>query len=340
MLMQIFFLTTPQIGVEACLNASIMTNSRNITNKNGTAIDGCYAATVTSIVAWNVLFIGLFANIVLLSFVIKKLASGRRNDKMFLLNIIAANLLSLLGSLPGQILGRGNIIPSAQAYCLYYNMANFVSLFNNLTSMAALCYILYENIVKFPGNRLLSFSLSLKIVAASWVLSLVLVPAAMSGFFVAAKQGVSICQNNIDKTSTSHEVACFFCLIALVTIWITVSNFIIRTSLTGIYTKLKQHRENTERVLHDVSTAKIVSFNRQAYIMVFSHSICWIPFGISALLVALNVISFHSCVYFGCLVGAHASTATTPLIYLTIDKRFRIKCFSCCKETPVEVSPN
>ena len=275
-----------------------MANSKNITHKNGTAIDECCAATVTSIVAWNVLFVGLFANIVLLSFVVKKLASGKRNDKMFLLNIIGANLLSLLGSLPGQILGRGNIIPSAQAYCLYYHMANFVSLFNNLTSMAALCYILYENIVKFPGNRLLNFSLSLKIVAASWVLSLVLVPAALSGFFIAAKQSFSICQNNMHKTSSSHDVASFFCLIALATIWITVCARTIRKSLTEIYAKLKQHRENTERVLHNVSTAKIVSFNKQAYIMVFSYSICWIPYGISALLVALNVISFYSWVFF------------------------------------------
>lgn len=125
---------------------------------------------------------------------LKKLASGRRNDKLFLLNIIAANLVSLFGSLPGEILGRANIVPSAKLYSIYFNQANFVSFFNNLTSMAALSYTLYENIVKFPGNRLLNFSLSLKIVSASWVLSLVLVLTAQSGFFIARKQDVSICK--------------------------------------------------------------------------------------------------------------------------------------------------
>lgn len=301
-----------------------MENAKNTTYWNGTTTDECYAATTftISIVAWNVLFIGLCANIVLLCFVVKKLASGKRNDKMFLLNIIAANLFSLLGSLPEEILGRGNVILSAHVYCIYYHQANFVSLFNNLTSMAALCYILYENIAKFPGNRLLSFSLSLKVIAASWVLSLVLVPAAQTGFMIAAKQGVGICK--MGKANNSEEVASFFCLIALVTVWIAVSTSIMRISLKGIYTKLKQHRERTERVLHNVSAAKIVSFNKQAYMMTICYSICWIPHGISTLLVACNVISFHSCAYFACLVGAHAS----------------IKCFSSRKETPQQVRPN
>ena len=320
------------------INTGITANMTNTTDKNGTAIDKHYANTITILTACNVLIIGLFANIVLLLFVVKKLASGKRNDKLFLLNIMAANLLSLLGSLSGQILGKGNIIPSAQEYCLYYHMANFISLFNNLTSMSALCFILYENIVKFSGNRLFSFSLSLKVTAASWVLSLVLVPAAMLGFLITAKEGVSICHNSAGRTSSSQEVASFISLIVLVSIWITACATIIRKSLTGIYTKLKQHREQTERVLNNASTAKVVSFNKQAYIMTFCYSICWIPHGISAFLVALNVISFHSNVYFACLVAAHASAASTPLIYLTIDKRFRIKCVNCRREKKIESS--
>ena len=306
-----------------------MANMTNTTDKNGTASDEYYAGTVTIVAACNVLFIGLLANVVLLLFVAKKLAAGKRNDKLFLLNIIAANLLSLLGSLPGEIFGKENIIPSAQEYCLYYSVANFISLFNNLTSMASLCFILYENIVKFPGNRLFSFLLSLKVAAASWVLSLVLVPAAMLGFFITAKEGVSICHNSAGRTSSSQEVVSFIGLIVLVSIWITACAFIIRKSLTGIYTKLKQHREQTERVFNNVSRAKVVSFNTQAFLMIFCYSICWIPYGISAVLVALNVISFHSNVYFACLVAAHASAASTPLIYLTIDKRFRFKCVNC-----------
>ena len=309
-----------------------MASMTNTTDKNRPASDEHYADTVAIVAAFNVFFIGLLANIVLLTFVVKKLASGKRNDKLFLLNIIAANLLSLLGSLSGQILGKENIIPSAQEYCLYYQVANLISLFNNLTSMASLCFILYENIVKFSGNRLFSFSLSLKVTAASWVLSLVLVPAAMLGFFITAKEGISICHNSAGRTSSSQEAVSFIGLIVLVSIWITACATIIRKSLTGIYTKLKQHREQTERVLNNVSRAKVVSFNKQAYIMNFCYSICWIPHGISAFLVALNVISFHSNVYFACLVAAHASAASTPLIYLTIDKRFRIKCVSCRME--------
>jgi hypothetical protein len=313
-----------------------MANETNTTYgyRNGTHLHECYGATIITAVAWNVFFIGLIANVVLLCLVFKKLASGRRNDKLHLLSIIVANLFSLFGSLLGEMLGRGNITPSAQIYCIYYHQVNFISLFNNLTSMAALCYILYENIVKFPGNRLFSFSLSLKITAASWILSLVLVPAAQSGFIIADKQGVGICKNNIDKTSTPAETASFFSLIVLVTIWISVCASIIRISLAGVGSKLKQHREQTRHLLQNMSLVKVVSFNKQAYVMVYCYSICWIPFGISAALTAVNVISFHSCVYFACLVGAHVSAASTPLIYLTIDKRFRIKCCRNQEATP------
>ena len=304
-----------------------MASAKNMTYRNGTNLYECYAATVIAVVASNILFIGLIANFVLFHLVLKKLASGRRCDKLHLLNIIVANLFSLFGSLLGEILARGNIIPSAQTYCLFYHQVYFISLFNNLTSMAALCYILYENIVKFPGNRLFSFSLSLKVTAASWILSLVLVPACMSGFFIADKQSIGrICKTNIDQAPTLEEVASFFSLIVLVTIWISVCARIIRISLTGVVSKLKQHREQTQQALHNMSKVKVVSFNKQAYIMVFCYCICWIPFGISAALTAANVISFHSCVYFACLVGANVSAASTPLIYLTIDKRFRVKC--------------
>ena len=318
-----------------------MANANNVTHRNGTNLYECYVATVTAIVAWHVFFIGLIANLVLLCLVFKKLASGRRSDKLFLVNIIVANLLSIFGSLLGETLGRGSIIPSAQMYCIFYHQASFISLFNNLTSMAALCYILYENIVKFPANRLFSFSMSLKIAAVSWVLSIILVPAAQSGFMIADKQGLGICKTaNVEKTPTLEETASFISLIVLVTIWISVFAIIIRISLTGIFSKLKQHREQTERVLHNMSTVKVVSFNKQAYIMVFCYSICWIPFGISATLTAANVISFHSCVYFACLVGAHASAASTPLIYLTIDKRFRIKCCKDRNATPRQINAN
>jgi hypothetical protein len=315
-----------------------MANAKNMTYRNGTNLYECYAAAVITVVAWNILFVGLIANFVLFYLVLKKLESGRRSDKLHLLNIIVANLFSLFGSLLGEILARGNIIPSAQTYCLFYHQVYFISLFNYLTSMAALCYILYENIVKFPANRLFSFSLSLKITAASWILSLVLVPAGISGFFVAEKEGVGrICKTNIDQTPTFEETASFFSLIVLVTIWISVCATIIRISLTGVASKLKQHREQTQELrVHNNSVVKVVSFNKQAYVMVFCYSICWIPFGIAAALTAANVIVFH-CVYFTCLVGAHFIAASTPLIYLTIDKRFRVRCCSNQKPRPRQI---
>ncbi|CAB4026001.1 Hypothetical predicted protein, partial [Paramuricea clavata] len=123
--------------------------------------------------------------------------------------------------------------------------------------MAALCYILYENIVKFPANRLFSFSLSLKVTAANWILSLVLVPAFMSGFYLADKQSIGrICETNIDQAPTHEETASFFSLIVLVTIWITVCARIIRKSLSGVASKLKQHREQTQQALHNMSKVK------------------------------------------------------------------------------------
>jgi hypothetical protein len=206
-------------------------------------------ATVTAVVAWNVFFIGLFANIALVCLALKKLVS--RNDKLHLANIVASNLFSLLGSFLGELLSRGNIIPSAQKYCfLYHLQISFISLFNNLTSMAALCYNLYENIVKFPGNRLLSFSSSLKIVVAIWISSQVLLSADMSGFIIAQQEGADICKKDADKT-TYEQVVSFFCLIVLITIWISVFTTIIRISLTGVSSKLKQHRQQTENVMRN-----------------------------------------------------------------------------------------
>jgi ribosomal protein S25 len=112
--------------------------------------------------------------------------------------------------------------------------------------MAALCYNLYENIVKFPGNRLLSFSSSLKIEVASWISSQVLLSAAMSGFIIVQQEGADICKKDADKT-TYEQVVSFFCLIVLITIWISVFTTIIRIiSLSGVFSKLKQHRQQTE----------------------------------------------------------------------------------------------
>ena len=300
----------------------------NGTASNATNSYECQVTTVTTNIALVVLLGGLISNIFLLGLVLKKLASGKRNDKLFLVNIIAANMFCLLGSLLGQILGRGKIIPSAQKYDIYYHQVSFISLFNNLTSMAALCFTLYENIVKFPANRLLSFSLSLKIVASTWFLSLILVPAAQSGFIIADVQGKGIVQNPDNTRPSSEEIASFFTLIVLVTILIAVTTTIIRISLIGVSDKLRKHRERTEQVLKNASVVKIVSFKKQAHAMVLCYSVCWIPFGIAAGLTAINTLSFHSCVYFACLVGAHVSAVSTPLIYLTIEKRFRI---NCCK---------
>ena len=295
----------------------------NVTIPNATNSYECQVTTVTTIIALVVLLGGLISNIVLLGLVLKKLASGKRNDMLFLVNIIAANIFCLLGSLPGQILGRGEIIPSAQKYDIFYHQVSFISLFNNLTSMAALCFTLYENIVKFPENRLLNFSLSLKIVASTWFLSIVSVPAAQLGFVISDKQGKGMAKN-ADNTASPEEIASFFTLILLTIVVVSVSTAIMRMSLTRISSKLKQHREQTEQVLNNASLVKIVSFKNQADLMVLCYHVCWFPFGIAAGLTAVNIISINSSIYFACLVGTYVSSASTPLIYLTIDKRFRI----------------
>ena len=267
-------------------------------NTNGTGhttgSDGyeCSAlfVSVTVIFAWNVIFIGLMANTTFVCLVLKKLTSGLRSDRLFLINIVAANILSLLGSLLVETMGRGNILPHAKAYCIFYHSANFISLFNNLTSMAALCYNLYENVVKFPGNRILTLALSLKIVTGSWVLSLVLVPAAQSGFLIADAKGSGICKVHEDREPAVEEIVSFFSLIVVVSIWITVNSIIIAKSLTKIKTKLNEHISTNEQVLHNLSRVKAISFKKQTVAMLLSYSIFWIPFGFSASLVAVNFI--------------------------------------------------
>ena len=270
----------------------------------------------------GVFVVGLFVNVVLFLLVRKKLAAGKRSDKLFLLSIVAVNLLSIFGCLAGHLLSRTNTLPYAQRYWLIYNHIEFISLYNNLTSMAALCYIMYESIIKFPGNRLLRFHLSIKIIAASWCLSLVLVPVGHFGIIITSIEGDSLAE----KTSNAVENASIIFLIILTSTWITVCSLIIKRSLGKIYSKLKEHRDRTRQVLRQASRTKVISFHKQAAAMIFCYSICFIPHGILAALMNAGVVPFYSCVYFAGLVGVHATTVTTPLVYLTIDKRFRIKC--------------
>lgn len=286
----------------------------------------CQQATLIAVVALHVFSLGLLVNIVFVFLVLKKLASWRRNDKIFLVNIVAANIVSFFGSLLGETLGRGKIFPSAQKHFVLYHQASFLSLFNNLVSMAALCYDLYENIVKFPGNRKMSFSLSLKLIVACWILSPVFITLGQVGFIMVGNQGIgNLSAHGSAGRPEMEEKASLFTMVALVTIYISVFCCVIRIYLTGVSFELKKHREETKHTLgKEIKVAKVISFNRQAYVLVFTYSICWIPFGCSAVLTALEVISFHSCTYFACLVGAHVSAAITPLIYLAIDKRFVI----------------
>ena len=192
--------------------------------------------------------------------------------------------------------------------------------------MAGLCYDRYENVTLFPGQRKLSFGKSIKLVAiGAWVLPLILVPIVQVGFFVTVHEGKSICKVESNRTAPTSEVISFFALIVLVSLWITASAIVIRYSFRMIYSKLKQHRLETEKVLGTTKTVKEVNLKKQAEFMIICYSIFWIPFGIVAGLTAVNNINFHSCFYFGCQVASDASAATTPLVYLTMDKRFRFQ---------------
>ena len=266
---------------------------------------------------------GVTANLLLLHFIVKKLAAGKRNDKLFLLNITVANFLSLFGSLLGEVLSRGNFLPTAQNYCLLFHQIKFITFFSNLTSMAGLCYDRYENVTLSPAQRKLSFEGSIKLVAVGWALPLILTPIAQVGFLITIPQGRSICKMERNRTTPTSEVISFFAFIVLVSLWITASTIVIRYSFRMIYSKLKQHRLETEKVLGLRKTVKEVTLKNQAQFMIICYSICWIPFGIVAGLTAANVVNFHSCLYFGALVVA--SAATTPVVYLTMDKRFRFK---------------
>lgn len=62
-----------------------------------------HISTATAIFAWHVFFVGLTTNLIFLCLVLKKLASRLRSDKLYLVNFVAANILSLLGYLLGEI---------------------------------------------------------------------------------------------------------------------------------------------------------------------------------------------------------------------------------------------
>lgn len=283
----------------------------------------CSYSNFLAYLAWVIFGVEVISNLLFLYFVLRKLAKGKRNDKVLLLNIIISNYLSLFGSLPGEVLARGHVVRLFQNYCIFFTIVNFVALFTNIISMSVVCYDRYESVVKFPGQRRLSFRKTMLVIALGWFLSSTLVSAVMCGFFVAESQGYYICQTHNKKARSSSAVISFFATIVLVTVCITISCQVIRRSLSAIHTKLKKHRLEAERVLGMAKTVKEISSKKQAFAMVLTYSLCWIPFGVAAILTAFDVIEFYSCIYFGCEIGTYASTAATALVYFAMDKRFR-----------------
>ena len=296
--------------------------SENNTTKESYFKVQCDRVNFISIIGWNVFGIGVVCNTLLLYLVVKKLTAGKRNDKLFLMSIIAANFVSLFGALLGEILSRRKT--SSFSYTFHFHMVNFLSLFTNLTSMSALCYDRYENVTKFPGQRRLSFGKSVKLVALSWILPFVLISSSGLAFIKTNLLDDNKC-NICNKVVTTWHIISFASLIFLVTLAISVNSLVISRFLWAIYSKLKKHRQETEKILGATRTAKEVNLKKQAVAMVVCYSVCWIPLGISAGLVASKIIYFQSCTYFGCLVASHGSTISTPLLYLTLDKRFRYK---------------
>ena len=309
-------------GKQKGKNSKLTTMSGNNITKES-HFEHCDRIYAISIIGWNVFSIGVVCNALLLYFVVKKLAAGKRNDKLFLMNIIAANFVSLFGSLLAEILNRRKTtsVPF-QAYTFYFHMLNFLSLFTNLISMSALCYDRYENVTKFPGQRRLSFGKSVKLVAFSWILPIVLIPIAASALIKTCLLHAHKCKI-YNKVVTTWHLISFASLIVLVTLAIVVNSLAILRFPWEIYSKLKRHRKETENILGATRTAKEVNLKKQAVAIALSYYVCWIPLVVAAGLVAAKIIQFQSCIYFGCLVATHGSTISTPLLYMTVDKRFR-----------------
>ena len=176
------------------------------------------------------------------------------------MNIIAANFVSLFGGLLWEILCRRKMSSfSYQRYAFYFHLLNFLPLFTDLTSMSTLCYNRYENATKFPAERRLSFGKSVKVVAFSWVLPIVLIPIKDD-----LLQGDTSCRMQCNKTLTTWDIAPLSALILLVTLSIAVNSRIIRKSLWKIYTKLKKDRQETENILGPTRTEQDVNLKKQA----------------------------------------------------------------------------
>ena len=201
-------------------------SANNTTNYSAT--QACDSASSIAVAGWCVFCIGITSNALHFYSIVKILPSGKRNDKLSLSNITVANFLSLFGNLLGVlsiVLSRGNIVSSAQSYCLLFHEIKFISLFANLTSMAGLCYDRYEYVTLFPAQQKRSFKKSIKlVVVGARALPLILVPIAQVGFFVTILQGKSICKVERNRTApTSH----FLALIVLVSLCITAGSTVI-----------------------------------------------------------------------------------------------------------------
>lgn len=223
-------------------------------------------------------------------FYLEKINGGKTKRQTISAYIIVAIFIFLLGGTLGDIPGRQEILPLIQNYSVACLKPDESHILVYLTSMVALCYDRNENFTKFPGQQRLSFRKSTTIVIGAWALAVLLIPTAQPGSYVQYAQGhVSCTQRNRKKIPS--QIAENYAMVILTTIWIMFHAEVIRRSRWAIYSKLKQHRQETKQVLSRTKSVKEVSLKKQVVAMAIGYSICWIPFSIAASLATVKVIS-------------------------------------------------
>ncbi|XP_044526421.1 opsin-3-like [Gracilinanus agilis] len=301
---------TTNLSLEALLSAS------EEKQRNGLSRTG---HTIVAVFLGIILFFGFINNFIVLV-LFCKFKVLRNPVNMLLLNISISDMLVCLSgttlSFASSI--RGRWIGGTHG-CRWYGFANSCFGIVSLVSLAILSYERYRTLTLCPGQGA-DYQKALLAVAGSWLYSLVWTVPPLIGWSSYGTEGAGT-SCSVHWTSKSVEsvsyIMCLFIFCLVIPILVMVyfyGRLLYAVKQVGKIRKTAA-RKREYHVLFMVVTA------------VICYLICWVPYGMIALLATFGppgMVSPVANVVPSIL--AKSSTVCNPIIYVLMNKQF-YKCF-------------
>ncbi|XP_036612761.1 vertebrate ancient opsin-like [Trichosurus vulpecula] len=275
--------------------------------------------TVTAVFLGLILFLGFINNFIVLV-LFCKFKVLRNPANMLLLNISISDMLACLSgttlSFASSI--RGRWIGGYHG-CRWYGFANSCFGIVSLISLAILSYERYRTLTLCPRQGT-DYQKSLLAVAGSWLYSLVWTVPPLIGWSSYGAEGAGM-SCSVHWTSKSVEsvsyIMCLFifCLVIPILFMVYFYGRLLYTVKQVGKIRKSAARKREYHVLFMVVTA------------VICYLICWVPYGMIALLATFGppgVVSPVANIVPSIL--AKSSTVCNPIIYILMNKQF-YKCF-------------